>query len=132
MSSNAGIEHNYKKKKIRTNVISGMIFFCSIAAPMSFSLLMQSRINVIAAFSVGFTFVFVLLILAYIRANAIKDLENSYNHVRTGMKVKRKQSTSRYEVLQESQNFFYLKDTNSPKKMMISKEKLRADFELEI
>ncbi len=132
MSSKASIENTFKKQKVRTNILSGLIFFCSIAAPISFSLLVQKKINALAAFSVGLSFVFALIILAYLRANAIKTLEHSYSQVRAGMKVKKKQSTTRYEVVQESHNFFYLKDASSSKRMMISKEKLRADFELEV
>ena len=96
------------------------------------TLLIQQKINAVAAFSVGLSFVFVLLILAYFRSSALKNLEQSYNEVRTGMKVKKKQSASMYEIVQESHNFFYLKDTLDNKKMMISKEKLRSDFELEL
>lgn len=125
-------KNKYKREKIKTNILSGLIFFCSISAPMSFSFLIQQKINAVAAFSVGLSFVFVLLILAYFRSTALKNLEQSYSEVRTGMKVKKKQSASMYEVVQESHNFFYLKDTLDNKKMMISKEKLRADFELEL
>lgn len=123
---------NYKREKLKTSVLSGLVFFCSIAAPVSFSILIQRKINAVAAFSVGVGFVFALLILAYFRANAMKKLENSYNQVHPGMKVKKKQSTSLYEVVQESPNYFYLKDTIENKRMMVSKEKLRSDFELEI
>ena len=122
-------KNKYKREKLKTNILSGLIFFCSISAPMSFSFLIQQKINAVAAFSVGLSFVFVLLILAYFRA---KNLEQSYNEVRAGMKVKKKQSASMYEVVQESHNFFYLKDTRDNRRMMISKEKLRSDFELEI
>lgn len=125
-------KNKYKREKLKTNILSGLIFFCSISAPMSFSFLIQQKINAVAAFSVGLSFVFVLLVLAYFRSNALKNLEQSYNEVRAGMKVKKKQSTSMYEVVQESHNFFYLKDTIDNRRMMISKEKLRSDFELEI
>ena len=123
---------DYKRERLKTTVLSGLVFFCSIAAPVSFSILIQRKANPVAAFSVGVAFVFALLILAYFRSNAMKNLENSYNQVRTGMKVKKKQSTSRYEVVQESPNYFYLKDTIENKKMMVSREKLRSDFELEV
>jgi signal transduction histidine kinase len=122
----------YKREKIKTNILSGLIIFCSISAPTSFSFLIQQKINAVAAFSVGLSFVFVLLILAYFRSSTLKSIEQSYNEVRTGMKVKKKQSASLYEIVQESQNFFYLKDTLDNKKMMISREKLRSDFELEL
>lgn len=125
-------KNKYKREKLKTNILSGLIFFCSISAPMSFSFLIQKKINAIAAFSVGLFFVFALLILSYLRANALKRLEESYNEVRAGMKVKKKQSASMYEVVQESHNFFYLKDTTDNRRMMISKEKLRSDFELEV
>jgi signal transduction histidine kinase len=125
-------KNKYKREKIKTNILSGLIFFCSISAPMSFSFLIQQKINAVAAFSVGLSFVFILLILAYFRSSSLKNLEQSYSEVRTGMKVKKKQSASMYEVVQESHNFFYLKDTLDNKKMMISKEKLRSDFELEL
>ncbi|MBL7542375.1 MAG: hypothetical protein JNL11_01095 [Bdellovibrionaceae bacterium] len=123
---------NYKKQKLKTDILSGLIFFCSISAPISFSFLVQQKTNAIAAFSVGLSFVFALFILAYFRSAALKSLEQSYNQVRTGMRVKKKQSASLYEVVQESHNYFYLKDTLDNKKMMISKEKLRSDFDLEI
>lgn len=126
------LKNNYKREKLKTNILSGLIFCCSIAAPLSFSLLIQKKINAIAAFSVGLSFVFILVILAYFRSQALKNLEQKYNEVRTGTKVKKKQSESTYEVMQESPNFFYLKATIDNKKMMVSKEKLRSDFELEI
>jgi hypothetical protein len=133
MSLNFSVyKNNFKKEKMKTNILSGLIFFCSISAPMSFSFLIQKKINAVAAFSVGLSFVFLLLILAYFRSLALKNLEQSYNQIRTGMKVKKKQSASMYEIIQESPNFFYLKDTLDNKKMMISKEKLRSDFELEM
>lgn len=132
MSSKHIFKYNFKKEKMKSNILSGMIVFCSIAAPLSFSFLIQRKVNPIAAFSVGLSFVFVLLILAYFRSHALKTIEQKYNQVRTGMKVKKKQSASLYEVVQESPNFFYLKDTIDNKKMMISKEKLRSDFELEV
>ena len=132
MSSKNIFKSNYKKEKMKTSVLSGMIIFCSIAAPLSFSFLIQMKANPIAAFSVGLSFVFVLFILAYFRSTAMKTMEQKYSQVRAGMKVKKKQSTLMYEVVQESPNFFYLKDTLDNRKMMISKEKLRSDFELEI
>lgn len=133
MSAKMTVHKNkYKKEKLKTSILSGLIFFCSISAPMSFSFLIQQKINAVAAFSVGLSFVFVLLVLAYFRSSSLKNLEQSYNEVCAGMKVKKKQSANMYEVIQESHNFFYLKDTADNKKMMISKEKLRSDFELEL
>lgn len=123
---------SYKKEKMKAGVLSAFIVVCSIAAPVSFSLLIQAKFNPILAFTVGLGLVFTLFILAYIRSEILIKLEEKYNQVRAGMKVKKRESALMYEILQESPNFFYLKDTVDNKRMMISKEKLRNDYELEI
>ncbi len=123
---------SYKKEKMKAGVLSAFIVVCSIAAPVSFSLLIQAKFNPILAFTVGLSFVFTLFILAYIRSELLIKLEDKYNQVRAGMKVKKRESALMYEILQESPNFFYLKDTVDNKRVMISKEKLRNDYELEI
>lgn len=132
LDRNLNLKNNYKKEKLKTNVLSGLIVFCSIAAPLSFSLLIQKKINPVVAFLIGSTFIFVLFILAYMRWNVLKNLEHKYDMVRAGMTVKKKQSALLYEIVQESPKFYYLKDTVDNKKMMISKEKLRSDFDLDI
>ena len=131
MSENAQFHLKYSKEKLKINLFSGLIFFCSIAAPLSFSFLIQQKVNPVLAFSIGVSFVFFLIVLSFLRSNSIKSLDQKYSQVRTGTRLKRRQSTLMYEVIQESPKFLYLKNTSENKKMMISKEKLRADFELE-
>jgi hypothetical protein len=132
MSLILNFKKRYEREKLKVNILSGLIVFCSVSAPLSFSFLIQQKINAIAAFSVGLSFVFLLLILAYFRSSAIENLELKYRQIKTGMKVKKKLSSCLYEVVQESPNFFYLKDTLDNKNMMVSKDKLRADFEVEL
>lgn len=132
MSLDPNFNITYKRDKLKTNILSGLIVFCSISAPMSFSFLIQRKVNAVGAFSVGLAFIFVLFILVYLRFHLLKNLEQKFKLVKTGMKVKKKRTQSLYEIVQESPNFLYLKDTNDNKKVMISKEKLRSDFDIEI
>lgn len=132
MSLDTNFKHSYKREKQKTIILSGLIIFCCISAPLSFSFLIQMKTNPILAFSAGMTFVFALFIFAYFRLNALKNMETKYNQIHNGMKLKKKQSGSMYEVVQQSHNFFYLKDSVGNRKTMVSKEKLRSDFDLEL
>lgn len=130
--SEALLSKNYQKEKVKEKTYSFFVILCSFLAPISFSFLLQKKVNLFLAFLVGATFIILIFMFIYFRQNSLKKMENSVRELKKGMRLKRKSGSFSYEIIQESPNFYFLMDSSNHHKIMVSKEKVHKEFELEM
>lgn len=126
------ISKNYHKEKVKEKTYSFFVILCSFLAPISFSFLLQKKVNLFLSFLVGVTFIVMIFLFIFFRQSSLKKLESSTKDLKKGMRLKRKTGTYFYEITQESPNFYFLIDTKSHHKLMVSKDKVHKEFEIEL
>lgn len=130
--SEALLSKNYQREKTKEKTYSFFVILCSFLAPISFSLLLQQKVNLFLAFLVGASFITMIFLFIYFRQTSLRKMESSVRELKKGMRLKRKSGTFSYEVIQESPNFYFLMDSAKHHKIMVSKDKIHREFEIEI
>lgn len=130
--SEALLTKTYQKEKVKEKAYSFFVILCSFLAPISFSILLQKKVNLFLAFLVGSSFIILIFMFIYFRQSSLKKMESSVRELKKGMRLKRRSGSYSYEIIQESPNFFFLMDTSKHHKIMVSKEKIHREFEIDL
>lgn len=123
----------FKKYQKQERFLTGAIVLLSVLAPVSFTALVNYKVHWMFAAGVAMIFIISGLIFQVVRNKVSEKLLGKYETLDVGSVLSKKVTTQkarRFVVTNRGFNHFYLKCLNTGEQVLVSKHRVREDFDI--
>ncbi len=123
----------FKKHQKQERILTGSLVLLSVLAPVSFTWMMNQKMNWIVSTIVAASFLLSALWLHVIRNRIAGKLLSKYETLEIGSVLTKKitpKNPKRYVVTNLGYNHFYLKCLKTGEQVLVSKHRVREDFDI--
>nr|BFD66912.1 hypothetical protein HAGR004_19340 [Bdellovibrio sp. HAGR004] len=123
----------FKKYQRQERMYTGGLVLLSVLAPVSFTWLINQKVHWLLAGSAAALFVVGAVLLHLLRAQVGSKLLSKYEKLDVGSVLAKKispQSPRRFVVTNRGYNHFYLRCLNTGEQVLVSKHRVREDFDI--
>ncbi|MFS4459973.1 hypothetical protein [Bdellovibrio sp. HCB2-146] len=124
---------DFKKYQKQERLLTGTIVLVSVLAPVSFTWLMEKKIHWSLSGLVGVIFVLIALWLHFYRSQVAKKMLDQYETLDIGAVLAKKltpMKPRKFVVTNRGYNHFYLRCLETGEQVLVSKHRVREDFEI--
>lgn len=124
---------DFKRYQKQERLLTGTIVLVSVLAPVSFTWLMEKKIHWSLSGLVGVIFVLIALWLHFYRSQVAKKLLDQYETLDIGAVLSKKltpMKPQKFVVTNRGYNHFYLRCLETGEQVLVSKHRVREDFEI--
>lgn len=129
----ATFSEEFKKYQKQERLLTGGIVLVSVLAPVSFTYLMEQKITWAISGLVALAFVATASYMHYVRAQVSQKLLSKYEKLEVGSVLAKKISTTRphrFVITNRGFNHYYLKCLKTGEQVLVSKDRVREDFDI--
>ncbi len=123
----------FKKYQKQERQLTGALVLLAVLAPVSFTWLMDSKVHWLAAVCVASGFVVGAVCIHVLRSRVAEKLLEKYEDLDVGSVLKKKialEASRRFVVTNRGYNHFYLRCLHTGEQMLVSKHRVREDFDI--
>ena len=123
----------FKKYQRQERLLTGALVLLSVMAPVSFTWLMDEKVHWAVALGAAFVFVCGAILIHVLRARVAGKLLSKYENLDVGSVLAKKISPAqprRFVVTNRGFNHFYLRCLNTGEQVLVSKSRVREDFDI--
>ena len=124
----------FKKYQKQERLLTAVIVLISILAPISFTWLMDKKVHWIISGAVALTMLCAAAAVHLFRSKVSEKLLQKYQTLDVGYILAKKlvpnRSTQRFVITNKGFNHYYLKSLNTGEQMLVSKHRVREDFDI--
>lgn len=124
----------FKKYQKQERFLTGAIVLVSVLAPISFTWMMEKKMHWSLSGLVGVVFVLAALWMHFYRGRVAKKLLDQYETLDIGSVLAKKitpaKPNSKFVVTNRGYNHFYLRCVDTGEQVLVSKHRVREDFEI--
>ena len=130
---NSTFSDEFKKYQKQERALTGAIVLISVLAPITSSILLERRVHWISSACVGIVMLAVALGLRFYRSKVSEKLLKKYEKLDVGAVLAKKISPSRpgrFVITNRGYNHYYLRCLNTGEQVLVSKNRVREDFDI--
>ncbi|WP_413581500.1 hypothetical protein [Bdellovibrio sp. HCB288] len=123
----------FKKYQKQERRLTGAIVLVSVLAPVSFTLLLERKFHWAVCGSTAFAFLVSAVALHIYRSHVSQKLLKKYETLDVGSVLAKKispKNPSRFVITNTGYNHFYLRCLNTGEQTLVSKHRVREDFDI--
>lgn len=123
----------FKKYQKQERVLTGAMVLMMILAPVAFTELMNHKIHWVASCLAALGILFVALGIYILRSRVSERLLKKYEKLDVGSVLSKKihaQSARRFVITNRGYNHYYLKCLKTGEQVLVSKHRVREDFDI--
>lgn len=124
----------FKKYQKQERFLTGAIVLVSVFAPVSFTWMMEKKMHWSLSGLVGVVFVLAALWMHFYRGRVAKKLLDQYETLEIGSVLAKKitpaKPNNKFVVTNRGYNHFYLRCVDTGEQVLVSKHRVREDFEI--
>lgn len=124
----------FKKYQKQERFLTGAIVLVSVFAPVSFTWMMEKKMHWSLSGLVGVVFVLAALWMHFYRGRVAKKLLDQYETLDVGSVLAKKitivKPKNKFIVTNRGYNHFYLRCVDTGEQVLVSKHRVREDFEI--
>ena len=124
----------FKKYQRQERFLTGAIVLVSVSAPVSFTWMMEKRMHWSLSGLVGVVFVVAALWMHFYRGRVAKKLLDQYDTLDIGSVLSKKitpvKPKNKFVVTNRGYNHFYLRCVDTGEQVLVSKHRVKEDFEI--
>lgn len=123
----------FKKYQRQERLYTGGLVLLSVLAPVSFTWLINQKVHWLLAGAVAALLVAGAILLHLLRTQVGSKLLHKYENLDVGSVLSKKispQSPRRFVVTNRGYNHFYLRCLNTGEQVLVSKHRVREDFDI--
>lgn len=124
---------DFKKYQKKERTLTVAIVLASVAAPIASSVLLNMKVNWVYALLVGTSFLVVAVWLHVLRSKVSQRLIIKYEALDIGSVLAKKISTTnnqKFVITNTGYNHFYIRCLNTGEQSLVSKHRVREDFDI--
>lgn len=132
-TADSKFERNFRKYQAQEKILSGLLVAFSVLAPVSFAWLTQKEFYWILSVGIAISFVMAALVVQLLRQHLIQRLENHYENLDIGAVLQKKIGPTHshlFVITHCGYNHYYVKSLRSGERSLVSKSRVREEFEL--
>lgn len=124
----------FKKYQKQERFLTGAIVLLSVFAPVSFTWMMEKKMHWSLSGLVGVVFVLSAIWIHFYRGRVAKKLLDQYETLDIGSvlskKITRAKPNKKFVVTNRGYNHFYLRCVDTGEQVLVSKHRVKEDFEI--
>lgn len=123
----------FKRYQKQERQLTGALVLLAVLAPVSFTWLMDNKVHWVLALFVALAFVVGALAIHVLRTRVAEKLLGKYENLDVGSVLEKKisvESPRRFVVTNRGYNHFYLRCLLTGEQMLVSKHRVREDFDI--
>lgn len=124
---------DFKRYQKKERTLTVAIVLASVAAPIASSVLLNMKVNWVYALLVGTSFLVVAVWLHVLRSKVSQRLIIKYEALDIGSVLAKKISTTnnqKFVITNTGYNHFYIRCLNTGEQSLVSKHRVREDFDI--
>lgn len=123
----------FEKYKRQERFLTGAIILLSVCAPLTFSFLLDKSFPAFLAVLSGISFMGIALWIFILREKITRKLLHKYENLDVGYVLRKKighRIPRKFVITSRDSNYFYLKCLETQEVILLSKDRLREDFDI--
>lgn len=123
----------FEKYKRQERLLTGAIVLLSVCAPLTFSFMLDNSFPTWLAVLSGVSFLSVALWIFILREKITRKLIHKYENLQVGYVLRKKighRIPRKFVITSKDNNYFYLRCIETNEVILLSKDRLREDFDI--
>lgn len=123
----------FKKYQKQERILTGSLVLVSVLAPVSFTWLMNNKVNWIICAVVAFLFISAAIAIHVFRGQVAAKLVKKYETLDVGSILTKKltpRAPKQFVITNMGYNHFYLKCLHTGEQSLVSKHRIKEDFDI--
>ncbi|MFM6929106.1 MAG: hypothetical protein ACKOX6_11620 [Bdellovibrio sp.] len=130
---NSSFSDEFKRYQKQERILTATIVLISVLAPISFSILLERKVHWILSTVVAVVLLAVAVALRIYRSRVSEKLLSKYEKLDVGAVLAKKISPARpgrFVITNRGYNHYYLRCLNTGEQVLVSKSRVREDFDI--